>query len=158
MISSTTKIGKTTIIFHPEQVNIYGCTIGEHCKIGAFVEIKPNVTIGNYVKIEPFVFIPDGVTIENGVFIGPHVTFTNDRFPSAMTQEGQLKTDTDWAIEETLVQEGASIGAGATIRCGITIGKNALVGAGAVVTKNVKANTTVVGNPAKILRKKKKNV
>jgi UDP-2-acetamido-3-amino-2,3-dideoxy-glucuronate N-acetyltransferase len=156
MISSTAKIGKTTIIFHPEQVNIYGCIIGEHCKIGAFVEIKPNVTIGDYVKIEPFVFIPDGVTIENGVFIGPNVTFTNDRFPSAITNEGTLKTDTDWSVEHIIVEEGASIGAGATIRCGVRIGKYALVGAGAVVTKNVKPHTTVVGNPAKVLRKKKK--
>lgn len=152
MISKTAAIGNTTIIFHPEQVNIYGCTIGEYCKIGAFVEIKPNVIIGNHVKIEPFVFIPDGVTIEDGVFIGPHVTFTNDRFPRAVNEDGVLKNETDWKVEPTVVKKGAAIGAGATIRCGITIGEGALVGAGAVVTKDVKAKTTVVGNPAKKLR------
>lgn len=152
MVAETAKIGKTSIIYHPELVNIYGCTVGEHCKIGAFVEIKPNVSIGNSVKIEPFVFIPDGVTIEDGVFIGPHVTFTNDRFPTAVTKDGILKTDTDWKIETTLVKKGAAIGAGSTIRCGITIGEHALVGAGSVVTKDVPSHTTVVGNPARILR------
>lgn len=153
MIADSAVIGKTTIIFHPELVNIYGCTIGEECKIGSFVEIKPNVIIGNRVKIEPFVFIPEGVTIEDGVFIGPHVTFTNDRFPAAVTKTGQLKTDTDWSVEKTLVKSGAAIGAGATIRCGITIGENAMIGAGSVVTKSVEPHTTVVGNPAHTLLK-----
>jgi acetyltransferase-like isoleucine patch superfamily enzyme len=153
MIANTATIGKSTVIFHPELVNIYGATIGEGCKIGAFVEIKPNVTIGNNVKIEPMVFIPNGVTIEDGVFIGPGVTFTNDRFPSAVNANGSIKSERDWQVEKTLVQKGAAIGAGSTIRCGITIGEGALVGAGSVVTKDVRAKTTVVGNPAKLLKK-----
>lgn len=153
MISKATNVGQTSVIFHPDLVNIYGCVIGEHCKIGVFVEIKPNVTIGNYVKIEPFVFIPDGVIIEDGVFIGPHVTFTNDRYPRAVNASGELKSDTDWEVEATVVKKGASIGAGAVILCGITIGENAMVGAGSVVTKNVLPNTTVVGNPARMLKK-----
>ena len=151
MIGKNTNIGKTTTIFHPDQVNIYGCTIGEHCKIGSFVEIKPNVIIGNNVKIEPFVFIPDGVTIEDNVFIGPGVVFTNDKHPRATTEDGKLKDSADWTITPTVVKQGAAIGANATILCGITISEHATIGAGAVVTKDVLPNTTVVGNPAKIL-------
>lgn len=154
MIQKSTKIGKTTTIFHPDQVNIYGCTIGEDCKIGSFVEIKPNVVIGNRVKIEPFVFIPDGVTIEDEVFIGPHVAFTNDRKPSATTRNGKVKDTSEWKLEKTLVKKGAAIGANATIRCGITIGEYSLIGAGSVVTRDVSPHTTVVGNPARILKKK----
>ena len=74
MISSDADIDPSTIIFHPELVNIYGCTIGKNCRIGSFVEIKPHVNIGNKVKIEPFTFIPEGVIIEDEVFIGAGVT------------------------------------------------------------------------------------
>jgi UDP-2-acetamido-3-amino-2,3-dideoxy-glucuronate N-acetyltransferase len=154
MIDTSAKIGKTTIVFHPEQVNIYGCVIGEACKIGSFVEIKPNVTIGNKVKIEAFAFIPDGVVIEDEVFIGPHVVFTNDRFPTATTTDGKVKATCDWHVEKTIVKKGAAIGANATIRCGITIGEGALVGAGSVVTKDVPAHATVVGNPVHPLNTK----
>jgi UDP-2-acetamido-3-amino-2,3-dideoxy-glucuronate N-acetyltransferase len=148
MVDPSATIGKHTIIFHPELVNIYGCTIGDYCRIGSFIEIKPDVTIGNSVKIEPFVFIPNGVTIENNVFIGPHVIFTNDRHPRSTNNDGSLKRTQDWTLEKTLVKHGASIGAGATILCGITIGEKAVIGAGSVVTKDVPAHTTVIGNPA----------
>ncbi len=153
MVHKSAIIGKNTSIFHPELVNIYGCTIGNDCKIGTFVEIKPTVIIGNRVKIEPFVFIPEGVVIEDGVFIGPNVTFTNDRFPAAVSETGDLKQPSDWIVEKTVVKTRAAIGAGATIRCGVTIGEGAMVGAGSVVTKDVPPQTTVVGNPARILNK-----
>jgi UDP-2-acetamido-3-amino-2,3-dideoxy-glucuronate N-acetyltransferase len=153
MVDKSATVGKHTIIFHPELDNIYGCVIGQSCRIGAFVEIKPDVTIGNSVKIEPFVFIPNGVTIENNVFIGPHVTFTNDRHPRSTNNDGSIKRSTDWQLEKTVVKQGASIGAGATILCGITIGEHAVIGAGSVVTKNVPPGVTVIGNPARILKK-----
>jgi len=154
MISKDAHIDPSTTIFHPELVNIYGCTIGKDCKIGSFVEIKPQVTIGNKVKIEPFVFIPEGVTIEDEVFVGPRVCFTNDRYPKATTESGKLKDASDWNVERTHVKKGASIGAGAVILCGVTIGENAMVGAGSVVTKNVPANSKVAGNPARALGSK----
>lgn len=149
MIAPSAHLGPNTVVFHPEQVNIYGCHIGANCRIGSFVEIKPDVTIGDNVKIEPFVFIPEGITIEDNVFIGPHVCFINDRYPKATTASGTLKGKEDWTVERTVVKRGASIGANATILCGITIGENALIGAGSVVVSDVAAGVTVVGNPAK---------
>lgn len=153
MIKKDVKLGKHVTIFHPDQVNMYGCSIGDNTKIGAFVEIKSNVTIGKNCKIQAFVFIPEGVTIEDGVFIGPHVTFTNDKYPKAINANGSLKSSDDWEVKKTLVKQGAAIGAGAVILPGITIGKNATVGAGSVVTKNVFDNTTVIGNPARKIKK-----
>lgn len=86
--------------------------------------------------------------------MGPHVCFTNDKKPKAVNEKGELKDASDWHVEKTVVKKGASIGANATILPGITIGENAMVGAGSVVTKDVPANSTVVGNPAKPIRKK----
>ena len=154
MIKDDVKIGKGTKVFHPETVNLYGCEIGENCKIGTFVEIRKEVRIGNNVKIQAFAFIPEGITIEDGVFIGPHVCFTNDKYPRAVNPDGSLKIDQDWERAQTLVKKGAGIGANATILCGITIGENAMIGAGSVVTKDVPANALVAGNPAKILKER----
>jgi acetyltransferase-like isoleucine patch superfamily enzyme len=132
-------IGENTVI--RDFVNFYGCKIGKNCKIAAFVEIQKDVTIGNSCAIEAFAYIPTGVTLEDEVFIGPHVCFTNDKKPKAVNP--------GWKLIPTLVKKGASIGAGAVIVCGVTIGPGAMVGAGSVVTKDVPANTLVVGNPAK---------
>lgn len=131
-------IGEDTIV--RDYVNLYGCTIGNQCRIAAFVEIQRGVVIGDRCKVEAFAFIPSGVTIEDEVFIGPRATFTNDLHPHAVG---------DWSITPTVVKKGASIGAGAIIVCGVTIGEGAMVGAGAVVTKDVPAGATVIGNPAR---------
>ena len=136
-----------------DYVNAYQCNIGDNTKIGTFVEIQKNVIIGSNCKISSHSFICEGVTIEDGVFIGHGVMFTNDRFPKSINKDGQLKTESDWTLETTIVKKGASIGTNATILCGITIGENALVGAGSVVTKDVPPNTIVCGNPAKPLKK-----
>jgi acetyltransferase-like isoleucine patch superfamily enzyme len=80
------------------------------------------------------------------------VTFINDAYPRATIPGGKLQTEEDWKVEPTLVKRGASIGSGCTILSKVTIGENAIVGAGSVVTKNVPANTIVVGNPARFLR------
>jgi acetyltransferase-like isoleucine patch superfamily enzyme len=151
LIREDVKLGKDVTIYHPELVNLYGCEIGDHTKIGAFVEIRKQVKIGKNCKIQAFAFIPEGVTVEDDVFIGPHACFINDKFPRA-TVAGRLREETDWKAEKTLVRRGASIGANATILCGLTVGENAMVAAGSVVTKNVSANTLVAGNPARIVR------
>jgi acetyltransferase-like isoleucine patch superfamily enzyme len=134
-------------------INLYGCSVGENSKIGAFVEIQKNAAIGKNCKISSHSFICEGVTIEDNVFVGHNVTFVNDAFPRATTSQGTLQTDEDWSCTPTLVKSGASIGSSVTLLCGITIGENAIVGAGSVVTKDVPSNTIVAGNPAKILRK-----
>ncbi len=82
------------------------------------------------------------------------VMFINDPDPWAANPDGSMKTEADWTCIPTLVKKRAAIGSNATIMCGVTIGEGALVGAGAVVTKDVPPNTIVVGNPAKILRKR----
>lgn len=152
-ITKDVVLGKDTIIYHRELVNLYGCKIGSDCKIGVFVEIQKGVVVGNKVKIQPFAFIPEGVTIEDEVFIGPHVCFTNDLFPRSTNQDGELKSIQDWTVTTTYVGKKASIGANATIVCGIKIGEGALIGAGSVVTQDVPAWTIVAGNPAKVIRK-----
>jgi acetyltransferase-like isoleucine patch superfamily enzyme len=133
-------------------INLYGCTIGNNVKIGAFVEIQKNAFIGNNCKISSHTFICEGVTIEDDVFIGHGVAFINDTYPRS-TAGGQLQTEADWTVEKTLVKKGASVGSGATILSKVTIGENAIVGAGSVVTKDVPSNTIVAGNPARTLRK-----
>src|ERR1700683_1900329 len=133
-------------------INLYGCEIGDDTKIGAFVEIQKNSKIGKNCKVSSHTFICEGVTLEDGVFVGHGVIFTNDSYPRATTEQGQLQTEQDWKVEKTLVKSRASIGSGSTILPNVVIGENAIVGAGSVVTKDVPANAIVAGNPAKVLR------
>jgi acetyltransferase-like isoleucine patch superfamily enzyme len=133
-------------------INMYGCTVGDDVKIGAFVEIQKNASIGNNCKISSHSFIREGVTIEDAVFIGHSVTFINDMYPRATATGGQLQTEADWKVDKTVVKKGASIGSGCTILANVTIGEGAIIGAGSVVTKDVPPNAIVAGNPAKFLR------
>ena len=133
-------------------VNLYGCKIGDHSKIGTFVEIQKGASIGSHCKISSHSFVCEGVTIEDRVFIGHGVMFINDLYPRSTNPDGSLQIDEDWKCITTHIEEGASIGSNATILCGIRIGRNAIVGAGAVVTKDVPPDTVVAGNPAKVIR------
>ncbi len=133
-------------------INLYGCEVGDHTKIGAFVEIQKNARIGKNCKISSHSFVCEGVAIEDNVFVGHGVTFINDAYPRATSLEGELQTEKDWKVEPTLVKKGASIGSGATILSNLVIGENALVGAGSVVTHDVPDNAIVAGNPAKLRR------
>ena len=133
-------------------INMYGCTVGDDVKIGAFVEIQKNASIGNNCKISSHTFICEGVTIEDAVFIGHSVTFINDMYPRATSAGGALQTEADWKVDKTVVKKGASIGSGCTILANVTIGEGAIIGAGSVVTKDVPPNAIVAGNPAKFLR------
>src|SRR6476660_8602318 len=116
--------------------NLYGCRIGDNSRIGSFVEIQRGAVIGAACKISSHTFICDGVEIEDEVFVGHGVRFVNDKFPRATTESGDPKADEDWSLLRTVVERGASIGAGTVVLGGIRIGAGALVGAGAVVTKD----------------------
>ena len=118
-----------------------GAVIGSDCNICDFVFIENLVTIGDRTTIKSGVQIWDGITIGSDVFIGPNVTFSNDKYPKSKNQNFELLP--------TIVGNGASIGANATILPGISIGENSIIGAGSVVTKSVEPGVTVIGNPAR---------
>jgi UDP-2-acetamido-3-amino-2,3-dideoxy-glucuronate N-acetyltransferase len=130
--------------------NLYGCQIGDNTRIGPFVEIQRGAVVGRDCKIQSHSFICEGVEIEDEVFVGHGVIFINDKSPRATTTAGELQTESDWELLQTLVERRASLGSGAVILGGITIGRAAIVGAGAVVTRDVEAAATVVGNPGKL--------
>jgi acetyltransferase-like isoleucine patch superfamily enzyme len=134
-------------------INLYGCSIGDNTKIGAFVEVQKNASIGKNCKVQSHTFICEGVVIEDDVFVGHSVTFINDKYPRATNPDGGLQTEADWEVEQTFVRKGATIGSGTTILGNLTIGENAIVGAGSVVTKSVPPAAIVAGNPARVIRR-----
>lgn len=148
-VSPAAEIGDGTSIWLQVQVR-EGAKIGKNCVLSKGVYIDAGVTIGHNVKIQNYVSVYHGVTLEDGVFCGPHCVFTNDKAPRAINRDGSLKAVDDWQITPTLVKEGASIGANATIVCGVTIGRWAMVGAGATVAANVPDYGLALGVPARL--------
>jgi acetyltransferase-like isoleucine patch superfamily enzyme len=128
-------------------VNLYECSIGDDTRVGTFVEIQKNARIGKRCKISSHSFICEGVNIADDVFVGHGVMFINDKRPRASVDGAPISDE--WLLEETFVEEGASIGSNATILCGLRIGRGAMIGAGAVVTRDVPADAIVAGNPAR---------
>ncbi|MEP6483250.1 MAG: WxcM-like domain-containing protein [Rudaea sp.] len=120
-----------------------GARIGADCNVCDHVFIENDVVIGDRVTVKCGVQLWDGIRVENDVFIGPNATFTNDRFPRSKQYPETFAA--------THVEQGASIGANATILPGLRIGRHAMVGAGAVVTRSVPPYAIVVGNPARIV-------
>ena len=143
-IDENVVIGEETKIWHFCHVQS-GARIGECCSIGQNVNISNNVHIGNAVKIQNNVSVYEGVEIEDGVFLGPSCVFTNDLSPRARYPKGSNN------YKKTLVKEGASIGANATIVCGNVIGRYSMVAAGAVVTSDVSDYSLVAGVPARVI-------
>jgi UDP-2-acetamido-3-amino-2,3-dideoxy-glucuronate N-acetyltransferase len=137
----TSKIGKNTKIWQ-HSVVLSGAQIGGDGNICAHCFIENDVVLGNRVTVKSGVQLWDGLRVGNDVFIGPNASFANDRFPRSKQRPEAFIT--------TVIDDGASIGAGAVILPGVTIGLNAMVGAGAVVTRSVPPNAIVVGNPARI--------
>lgn len=121
--------------------------IGRDCNLGDHVYVENDVRVGDRVTVKCGVQLWDGITVGDDVFIGPNATFTNDVDPNS--KQGSKKTPA--GSQRTVVREGATIGANATILPGLTIGRHAMVGAGAVVTHDVPANAKVAGNPAQII-------
>jgi len=118
-------------------------TVGENCILGQSVYVDINVTIGSRCKIQNGVSVYQGVSLGDDVFVGPNATFTNDRAPRAFSE--------NWQIIPTIVEEGASIGANATIICGVTLGRYCMIAAGAVVTKSIPPFGLVMGNPGRVV-------
>lgn len=143
-VDEPSTIGENTKIWHFSHV-LPGCEIGSGCNIGQNVVIGPHVRIGNRVKIQNNVSVYEGVELEDEVFCGPSMVFTNVFTPRSGTPRN---TASDYL--KTLVKQGASIGANATIVCGNTIGRYAFIGAGSVVTKDVPPYAVVYGNPARV--------
>lgn len=141
-IDEPVSIGKGTKIWHFCHIQV-NAIIGDGCSLGQNVNVANNVKIGNGVKIQNNVSIYEGVELEDDVFCGPSMVFTNDLTPRSKYPKGSL------GYKKTLVKQGASIGANATIVCGHTLGINCMVASGAVVTKDVKDHALVAGVPAK---------
>jgi len=158
-VADSVVLGRNVKIYHPTQVNLYGCSVGDDTRIGSFVEIQKNASIGARCKISSHTFVCEGVVIEDEVFVGHGVMFTNDRYPRATNLDGSPQSEADWSVEPTRVKRTASIGSNATIISGVTIGEGALVGAGSVVTHDVPDYAIVLGVPARVagdVRKQKK--
>jgi UDP-2-acetamido-3-amino-2,3-dideoxy-glucuronate N-acetyltransferase len=119
--------------------------VGHDCNICDHAYVEGGVTIGNRVTVKNGLLLFDGVTIEDDVFLGPAVVFTNDLRPRAAIKRGRDE------LLPTLVQVGATLGAGVVVVCGLTIGAHAFIGAGAVVTRDVPAHGLVVGNPGRVI-------
>ena len=147
-VHPTSVIGQGSRIWINVQVR-EGSRIGTNCIISKDVYIDFDVSIGDGCKIQNSVSVYHGVTIGDSVFVGPNVSFTNDKVPRAF--------NADWIVTPTVVEEGASIGANATIICGVTIGAYSMIAAGAVVTKDVAPYSLVVGNPAREISKIDRN-
>jgi UDP-2-acetamido-3-amino-2,3-dideoxy-glucuronate N-acetyltransferase len=138
-------IGEGTKIWHFSHIQS-GAKIGKKCVFGQNVNVGNNVSIGDFCKVQNNVSIYEGVTLEDYVFCGPSMVFTNILDPKCKYPQVGAQF-----YVKTLVKEGASIGANATIVCGISLGKNCLVGAGSVVTKDVPDYALVVGVPGKVI-------
>ena len=141
-------IGAGSAVWQRAQVRS-GARIGADCIIGRDVFIDTDVEIGDRTKIQNGALIYHGVTVADAVFIGPGAILTNDRYPRAITADGDLARADDWELLPIRIEHGASIGAGAVVVAGCDIGLYATVGAGAIVTRTVPGHALVAGNPAR---------
>lgn len=141
-VDNNVVIGEGTRIWHFCHIQS-GAVIGQGCSLGQNVNVSNHVRIGNFVKIQNNVSLYEGVELEDYVFCGPSMVFTNDMTPRSRYPKGVE------GYKKTLVKEGASIGANATIVCGNVIGKNAMIAAGAVVSRDVPDYALMAGIPAR---------
>ncbi len=148
-VSPEAVLGKNVKVWHQSQVR-EKVIIGDNCILAKNVYVDKDVVIGKNCKIQNNSSLYHGALLGDGVFIGPHCVLTNDRYPRAVTVDGDLKQDTDWEEGKVVIKGGASLGAGVIVLPGVTIGKYALVGAGSVVAKDVPDFGLVYGNRAEL--------
>ena len=144
IIDDDVQIGEGTKIWHFSHIQS-GARIGKNCSFGQNVNVSNNVIVGDGCKVQNNVSLYEGVELGNYVFCGPSCVFTNDPTPRAIYPKGHEN------YKKTLVKQGASIGANATIVCGNTLGKYSMVAAGSVVTHDVPDYALVEGVPAKVV-------
>jgi UDP-3-O-[3-hydroxymyristoyl] glucosamine N-acyltransferase len=149
-VHPTAVIGDGAQIWHYVQIR-ERVTIGGGSILGRGVYVDSDVRIGKNCKLQNYVCTFHGVTLGDGVFVGPHACFTNDLYPRAINADGSLKGNDDWKVSETIVEDGAAIGANATVLCGIRIGRWAMIAAGSTVTRDVPPHGLVRGNPARLV-------
>ena len=142
-IDKNVKVGEGTKIWHFSHV-MSNVVIGNNCILGQNVHIGSNVKIGNNVKIQNNVSVYEGVILEDNVFCGPSMVFTNVLNPRSLYPKDKSE------YLNTLVKQGASIGANSTVVCGVTLGSNCFIGAGSIVTKDIPDYAIVYGIPAEI--------
>jgi len=138
IVDEGAEIGEGTKIWHHCHVRA-GAKIEKDCVLGRNVYVEKGAWLQDRVHVQNNVSVYDGVHLWDDVFVGPSVVFTNDKYPRAFAGE-------DWQRMQTIVKQGASIGAGAVIVCGITIEEYAMIGAGAVIWRNVEPYELVVGH------------
>jgi UDP-2-acetamido-3-amino-2,3-dideoxy-glucuronate N-acetyltransferase len=148
-VSPEATVGDGTRVWRLAHIRA-GALLGANCTIGAGVYIGAGVRLGDNCKVQNNALLYEGVTLEEGVFVGPQACFTNDLLPRAVNADLTLKSASDWQVGQTLVRQGASIGAQSVVVTGVTIGRWALVGAGSVVTHDVPDHALVYGQPARL--------
>ena len=141
-VSERAQVGDGTSVWHQAQVR-ENARLGRNCRLGKGAYVDKNVVLGDNCKLQNGATLYDGVTCGNDVFVGPHAVFTNDLYPRAVSP--------DWKVVPTAVEDGASIGANATVVCGVRLGKHCMIAAGAVVTKDVPPYALVQGVPARVV-------
>jgi UDP-3-O-[3-hydroxymyristoyl] glucosamine N-acyltransferase len=146
-VADSASIGSGAQIWHHAQIR-ERARVGDNCIIGKGAYIDADVTMGVNCKIQNYALVYKGARLGNGVFIGPAAILTNDRYPRAITLDGELKRADDWDCGTIEVEEGASIGAGAVVMTGLRIGRYATIGAGSVVTHDVPPHALMIGSPA----------